>query len=146
MQFETCRVIPAAHPALAGHFPGNPIVPGVVILDEVVQAMADWQPNRRLCGAPSVKFLAPLRPAQGFTIRLADPGSGRVRFECLREDGQLVAQGVLMAVSNPPELQDQPDAASTSDVSRASPACSAAGSSAHKVTCPTLRPGRGALP
>jgi hypothetical protein len=55
---------------------------------------------------PTVKFLAPLRPEQAFTIRLVDAGSGRVRFECLREDGQPVAQGLLVPVSDPPELQD----------------------------------------
>ena len=117
MQFETCRVIPANHPALAGHFSGNPIVPGVVILDEILQATADWRPDRRLLSAPSVKFLALLRPEQGFTIRLADTGSGRVRFECLREDGQHVVQGLLISVSHPPELPDQPDEASTSGAS-----------------------------
>ncbi len=106
MRFETRGVIPADHPALIGHFPGNPIVPGVVILDEILQALADWRVDGRLLSMPTVKFLAPLRPEQAFTIRLVDAGSGRVRFECLREDGQPVAQGLLVPVSDPPELQD----------------------------------------
>jgi 3-hydroxymyristoyl/3-hydroxydecanoyl-(acyl carrier protein) dehydratase len=104
MKFETRGVISADHPALAGHFPGNPIVPGVVILDEVLQTMTVWRPAGRLFSMPNVKFLAPLRPEQAFTIRLVDAGAGRVRFECLREDGSLVAQGLLVPVADLPEL------------------------------------------
>ena len=53
--------IPAAHPSLVGHFPGNPIVPGVVLLDHVLQAI---QQNRRyrLQSIASVKFLQPVVP------------------------------------------------------------------------------------
>ncbi len=32
---ERVVTIPADHPSLPGHFPGRPIVPAVVILDEV---------------------------------------------------------------------------------------------------------------
>lgn len=33
-------VIPPDHPALPGHFPGNPLVPGVLILAHVLAALA----------------------------------------------------------------------------------------------------------
>lgn len=93
---ERCCAIPADHPSLAGHFPGNPIVPGVVILEEVACAFQEWRPDERLIGMPVVKFLAPLRLEQPFTVRFEESGSNRVRFECVRDSGQPLAQGYLL--------------------------------------------------
>jgi 3-hydroxymyristoyl/3-hydroxydecanoyl-(acyl carrier protein) dehydratase len=63
--FESIIQVPPGHPALAGHFPGNPVVPGVVILDAVLQATE--AATGRECfvtGIPQVKFLAPLLPGE----------------------------------------------------------------------------------
>src|SRR5437764_6179023 len=68
MSFEVCRAIRADHPSLAGHFPGEPIVPGVVILDEVAAALAKWREDCQLTGIRAVKFVLPLKPEQSFTI------------------------------------------------------------------------------
>jgi 3-hydroxymyristoyl/3-hydroxydecanoyl-(acyl carrier protein) dehydratase len=43
--FRTALRIEAAHPALAGHFPGNPVVPGVVLLERVAAAWRGWRGN-----------------------------------------------------------------------------------------------------
>lgn len=96
MMNEKQSVIAADHPSLAGHFPGHPIAPGVVLLDEVMQMLAEQWPDRRPIGIPIVKFLAPLRPEQLFTIRIFESGLLRVRFECVQADGQLLAQGYLL--------------------------------------------------
>ncbi|QQS53798.1 MAG: hydroxymyristoyl-ACP dehydratase [Candidatus Competibacteraceae bacterium] len=95
MRFEQHCVIAADHPGLAGHFPGNPIVPGVVLLDEVLRAFAAWRPADRPVGIPQAKFLAPLRPERPFTIRFMESGSGGTRFDCLGDDGRLLARGRL---------------------------------------------------
>jgi 3-hydroxyacyl-[acyl-carrier-protein] dehydratase len=52
------------HPAFAGHFPGAPIVPGVVLLDTALQAIAVAESLLLdQYELSSVKFLSPLSPA-----------------------------------------------------------------------------------
>ena len=75
--------IPASHPALPGHFPGDPIVPGVVLLDEVLSAL----PGRM--HIPSAKFHAPLRPAEEFVIRIEHNKFSVHRGETLIASGSL---------------------------------------------------------
>jgi 3-hydroxyacyl-[acyl-carrier-protein] dehydratase len=96
MTFETCRVIPADHPSLAGHFPGAPIVPGVVVLDEVAAALAEWRKDSQLTAIPSVKFIAPIKPGQSFVIRFdsTNTAANQVDF-CCRLDGRVVVEGRL---------------------------------------------------
>ena len=74
--------IGADHPALPGHFPGNPVVPGVVLLDRVAAAVERiW--GQRLGGLPRVKFLRPLRPDQVAELFVDRDGNGaRFRFVC----------------------------------------------------------------
>jgi 3-hydroxyacyl-[acyl-carrier-protein] dehydratase len=102
MNFEVCRKIPAEHPSLPGHFPGAPIVPAVVILDEVGAAVAEWRANSRLAGIPLAKFLSPLQPGQTFTIclSLANDTAGEINFRCRTEE-RLIAEGRLRIDSAP---------------------------------------------
>ena len=88
------RVIPKEHPALAGHFPGNPIVPGVLILDEVLQAAQQWRGRLRLKSVVSVKFTSPLKPGNTFSIRLHEEDHSHIAFECWFE-GAALASGRL---------------------------------------------------
>lgn len=95
--FELERTIPADHPSLPGHFPGSPIVPGVVILDEVGAAVALWRDGARVAAIATVKFLAPLKPDQAFTIQLAgrDAAGHEVDFSC-RTGDEVIVQGRLL--------------------------------------------------
>jgi len=89
------RVIAMDHPALAGHFPGNPVVPGVLILDEVVQAAEQWRGQFRLKSVLSVKFTSALKPGNFFSINLHDEDHSRIAFECWH-DGTRLASGRLV--------------------------------------------------
>lgn len=95
MEIEVQRIIPADHLSLAGHFPGNPIVPGVLILDEVVDALEQLGESYQLQGFSSVKFSHPLRPDQPFYIHLTiSDNPHQAKFRCTL-NGQLIAQGQM---------------------------------------------------
>ena len=94
MIFDVSRAIPADHPSLPGHFPGTPVVPGVVILDEILAALLEWRQGCHLTGIRTVKFLVPLKPEQPFTIHLQDDDAGEVIFSCRIQD-QMIVEGRL---------------------------------------------------
>jgi 3-hydroxymyristoyl/3-hydroxydecanoyl-(acyl carrier protein) dehydratase len=86
--------IPASHPSLPGHFPGQPVVPAVVILDAVVGLLGEHCPGSRLAGVVSAKFTAILLPEQICHVRFEHRADGLIRFEC-READRAVASGLL---------------------------------------------------
>lgn len=52
------------HPSLPGHFPGRPIVPGVVVLDRVIAAIEAAHGGIGALRLPQAKFLQPLLPGE----------------------------------------------------------------------------------
>ena len=74
--------IPAGHPAFAGHFPGRPILPGVVLLDAALHALAA---RGGMQAGPvqlkSAKFLSPVLPGEALTLHYAESPGGSFRFE-----------------------------------------------------------------
>jgi 3-hydroxyacyl-[acyl-carrier-protein] dehydratase len=81
--------IASAHPALPGHFPGNPIVPGVVLLDCIAEAL-EREGAGRFAQIRAVKFLAPLRPEEKAELRIVRDGM-RVRFRIDRDGAPILA-------------------------------------------------------
>jgi len=80
------------HPCLSGHFPGRPVVPGVVLLEQVLARIGVGHGRLRL---PRVKFARPLLPGDPARIEL-DGGAPRWRFRVLRGD-ELLASGEVRA-------------------------------------------------
>lgn len=86
---------PGSHPALAGHFPGNPIVPGALLLSEVAAAaLAELR-----CTVQSVrraKFRRPLLPDQPYELVLTRRDNA-ISFRCVGPDAAVMAEGVMHA-------------------------------------------------
>ncbi|HTH59487.1 MAG TPA: AMP-binding protein [Paraburkholderia sp.] len=89
--------IEADHPALPGHFPGRPIVPGVVLLDRALTAIgAALNRSFDACSLSSAKFLSPVAPGERLDVAFDIAASGAIRFT-VRAGEREVASGVLAA-------------------------------------------------
>jgi 3-hydroxyacyl-[acyl-carrier-protein] dehydratase len=91
--------IPADHPAFAGHFPGIPILPGAVLLDETLRIielnlgidLTRWQ-------LTAAKFLESVRPGDELTVEHTGVADGAVRFAVRIADRSALA-GTLSRVA-----------------------------------------------
>ena len=83
---RSCRV-PADHPALAGHFPGAPVVPGVVLIELVAEAIRADHGSMALLSIPTVKFFRPLLPDRTFSIVYWASAADAWSFRCEDADG-----------------------------------------------------------
>jgi 3-hydroxyacyl-[acyl-carrier-protein] dehydratase len=96
--------IPATHPALAGHFPGQPVVPGVVLLD-AVYATVRTREALALRSIPVAKFLSPVLPGERIEVSLRfatrDPAAVRVDFQGMRADA-VVFEGAFVLGGDAP--------------------------------------------
>ena len=77
------------HPAYEGHFPGHPLLPGVVLIAEAMAALdaSDWT-------VVSAKFLSPVEPGMALTLAHAAKGPDTIDFEIASPRG-IVATGTL---------------------------------------------------
>jgi 3-hydroxyacyl-[acyl-carrier-protein] dehydratase len=90
----TTLIIPAEHPALAGHFPGRPIFPGVLLLDEMVRVVEGSLGGGRW-RIGTAKFVRPVHAGETLTLGHERLSNGSIRFSVLRA-GEPVAHGVLV--------------------------------------------------
>jgi|SRR5690348_18383622 len=93
--FRETLCIDREHPALPGHFPGQPVVPGVMLLDWVAAALGRWR-GLRIAGLAQVKFLRPLLPEQDAALLLTDTGRS-IQFS-ISHGAATIASGSLEAV------------------------------------------------
>jgi 3-hydroxymyristoyl/3-hydroxydecanoyl-(acyl carrier protein) dehydratase len=95
MSSEILLRIPADHPALPGHFPGNPIVPGVVLLAEALRAIeAASGISLEKCQIGSVKFQKTVAPGEQLAMEFTVDRAGDIAF-ALRSANKIAVQGVV---------------------------------------------------
>ncbi len=89
------------HPALPGHFPGRPIVPGVVLLDQAI-ARIGAALGRPLdaCKLGSAKFTSPAAPGEPLMLTFCRDQRGTIRFT-IRAGERTTAVGVLTERQTP---------------------------------------------
>jgi 3-hydroxymyristoyl/3-hydroxydecanoyl-(acyl carrier protein) dehydratase len=69
------------HPAAAGHFPGNPIIPGAVLLSTTLRAIEASGQLNLVRGRPlAAKFLHPVRPGDSVRIEFSEIAGGTLKF------------------------------------------------------------------
>lgn len=78
------QLFPLDHPAAQGHFPGNPIIPGAVLLSETLRAIEgslDLSLSRGQL--VSAKFPHPARPGDNVRIEFSEFTAGTIKFACM---------------------------------------------------------------
>jgi 3-hydroxyacyl-[acyl-carrier-protein] dehydratase len=92
----------ANHPASEDHFPGNPVIPGAVVLSDAVAAVqaATGAPGAPFC-VRSAKFLSFVRPGESVTIEYEGTGASGTDFVC-RVDERPVLSGKIVWTGKQP--------------------------------------------
>jgi 3-hydroxyacyl-[acyl-carrier-protein] dehydratase len=80
------------HAAAEGHFPGNPIIPGAVLLGAAIEAIAEaLGVSLSPCTIRSAKFYLPTRPGDTVIIEFTGNTPGSLRFECAVRGSKVLA-------------------------------------------------------
>jgi 3-hydroxymyristoyl/3-hydroxydecanoyl-(acyl carrier protein) dehydratase len=94
MDTLTLQISPR-HPAFEGHFPGTPVVPGAVLLDEAVRILATAaNQNAAGCEIANAKFLSFVRPGESLSVEHEQRADGSIRF-VIRTPDRAIASGTL---------------------------------------------------
>ncbi len=104
-------LIEADHPSFAGHFPGNPLLPGAVLLQKLQDLLEQALPGRQLVQFNSAKFLAPIPPGSELTINWQSPPEEgqavlKVRLQALLE-GEIACTGTASLATAEPGAKSQ---------------------------------------
>jgi 3-hydroxyacyl-[acyl-carrier-protein] dehydratase len=82
--------VPVDHAAFGGHFPGAPLLPGALLLDEVAARVA---PAGAILRFSAVKFRRPVLPGTTLHFRI-EPSAAGWRF-AIEDSAGRVAEGAV---------------------------------------------------
>ncbi|MBN6743860.1 MULTISPECIES: 3-hydroxyacyl-ACP dehydratase FabZ family protein [Acidithiobacillus] len=93
---EVLFSIPAQHPVFAGHFPGHPIVPGVMLIDEVIHTVESTTGQAMTTGGhiTMAKFYSPASPGEVLTLCFDTRADASIAFE-IHANNRRIAAGDL---------------------------------------------------
>lgn len=95
MKMQSILTIAADHPAFAGHFPAFPVLPGAVLLDEMLKVIEQARGiDLRSWRISSAKFLDAVRPRDCLVLEHEAAAPGLIQFT-IRVDDRKVAGGTL---------------------------------------------------
>ena len=104
------RTFSPGHLAAEGHFPGNPIIPGAVLLAEVLRAIeSDLGRGLHACHLKSAKFVHPVRPGDRVSIEYSGRGEDAIRFTCSAGGRAVLAGSYALPRSSGAENSDERD-------------------------------------
>ena len=98
--------IPVDHPCFPGHFPGQPILPGVLLLERVMSlAQASLGKPLNECTVYNVKFLAAVMPGDVLDVQLTSTNLNEYKFtvrifQAGGAEGVVACSGQLRVVSH----------------------------------------------
>jgi 3-hydroxymyristoyl/3-hydroxydecanoyl-(acyl carrier protein) dehydratase len=88
-------VVPKEHPCFAAHFPGNPIVPGALLLQWIIRNAREHF-NEDFVGIKSMKFLSLVKPGDNCMLEIEKPDNlSSIKVVCLR-GSEVLCKGSLM--------------------------------------------------
>lgn len=91
------RSFPPDHASAAGHFPGNPIIPGALLLAEVLRAIeADLGQVLHPFQIKAAKFLHPVRPGERLLVEFSGPDGKKIKFSCTASGTEVLAGEVVL--------------------------------------------------
>jgi len=95
--FTWSEKIALDHPATNGHFAGNPIIPGSMILEYVRLALKTMDARLKLMRIIKAKFTHVLRPGEELAVTITKGSENQFRFHCTDGKSNLIASGEFCA-------------------------------------------------
>ncbi|WP_051229271.1 hypothetical protein [Paludibacterium yongneupense] len=93
---DTRLSFPHDHPAFAGHFPGHPVVPGVLLLSAAIDSI-QAATGRKVTQVTAAKFLNPVGPGVELCLSVrAGPGQ-RLLFDIAAQELKIASGSLSLA-------------------------------------------------